>query len=49
MVVKVTSQFLKSPMRGMDHLARYDEHRFALLVPTASWQNTCPLVSGVLT
>jgi diguanylate cyclase len=35
-VVKATSQFLKATMREMDHLSRYDEGRFALLVPTAT-------------
>jgi len=35
-VVRATSQFLKATMRDMDHVARYDESRFALLLPSTS-------------
>jgi diguanylate cyclase len=35
-VVKATSQFLKATMREMDHVARYSDSRFALLLPVTS-------------
>ena len=35
-VVKATSQFLKATMREMDHVARYSDSRFGLLLPTTA-------------
>jgi len=38
-MLKATSQFLKAAMRDMDHIARYDRHQFALLLPGANGDN----------
>lgn len=35
-VVKATAQFLKATMREMDHVARFDDRRFVLLLPATS-------------
>jgi diguanylate cyclase len=35
-MLKATSQFLKAAMRDMDHVARWDQRRFALLLPGAT-------------
>lgn len=36
MVVKTVAQFLRAAMRDMDHVSRYNDDTFALLLPTAS-------------
>ena len=35
-MLKATAQFLKATMRDMDHVARWDQRRFALLLPSAT-------------
>ncbi|HUG68660.1 MAG TPA: diguanylate cyclase [Pirellulaceae bacterium] len=39
-VLRATAQFLKAAMREMDHVARYDDHMFGLLLPGAEVTET---------
>jgi diguanylate cyclase len=36
LIVKTAAQFLRAAMRDMDHVARYNDDTFALLLPAAS-------------
>lgn len=38
-VLKTTAQFLKASMRDMDHVARFDDGTFALMLPSSEVQN----------
>jgi len=40
LVLRATAQFLKATMRDMDHVARFDDHQFALLLPGAGISDT---------
>jgi len=40
LVLRATAQFLKATMRDMDHVARFGDHQFALLLPGAGMADT---------
>ncbi|MBC8353142.1 MAG: diguanylate cyclase [Planctomycetes bacterium] len=40
-VLRAAAQFLKTAMREMDHIARYEDHVFGLLLPGADVAETC--------
>ncbi len=39
LVLRAATQFLRATMRNMDHIARYDDDTFSVLMPTASLSN----------
>ena len=48
-VLRATAQFLKVAMREMDHVARYDDHMFGLLLPDAEATETSSVAERLRT
>ncbi len=49
LALRATAQFLKAAMREMDHIARYDDYTFALLLPGAETTITCSIAERLRT
>jgi diguanylate cyclase len=48
-IVKVAAQFLKATMRDMDHCARWDQRRFALMLPGATSEDAAGVAERLRT
>jgi len=48
-VLRAASQFLKAAMREMDHIARYEENAFGLLLPAAELMQTTAVAERLRT
>ncbi|MBI2477333.1 MAG: diguanylate cyclase [Planctomycetia bacterium] len=48
-VLRAAAQFLKAAMREMDHIARYDDHMFGLLLPGAEVTETSSVAERLRT